>query len=144
MDKLQLVVTSSQALRLAEFLLETKTGFSFSPDGSQRWLAEPQCTTMMEALKLGMALKELRIEPENLGLESIKEFARERRSQARTGRRTNDNGHEKEIGGVTLDLSAPLDLKHEPENQEFQAHRETREAEEGLLFGLNGQDHDLN
>lgn len=141
MEKLQLVVTSSQALRLAEFLLETKTGFSFTPDASQRWVAEPRCTTMIEALKLGMALKELRIEPENLGLESIKEFAREKRSQARTGRRTTDNGHEKEIGGVTLDLSVPLDLKHEAENQEFQA---PREAGEGLLFGLNGQDHDLN
>lgn len=141
MEKLQLVVSSSQALRLAEFLLETKTGFSFTPEGSQRWVAEPQCATMMEALKLGMALKELRIEPENLGLDSIKEFAREKRSQGRSGRRSSDNGPDKEISGVTLDLSAPLELQNEAETPELRA---PREAEDGLLFGLNGRDHDMN
>lgn len=141
MEKLQLVITSSQALRLAEFLLETKTGFSFTPDAAQRWVAEPQCSTMMEALKLGMALKELRIEPENLGLGSIKEFVREKRSQARAVRRVSDNGSDKEISGVTLDLSAPLELKNESETSELTT---PHEAEDGLLFGLNGQDHDLN
>lgn len=141
MEKLNLVVSQSQALRLAEFLVESKTGFSFVPDASNRWVAEPQCATMMEALRLGMALKELRIEPENLKPFSTPDSAKEKRAQSRAGRRASDNEAAKEISGVTLDLSAPLDLNSDAESPGLKA---TRENEDGLLFGFNGHDHELN
>lgn len=140
MDKIQLVVNQGQAFRLTEFFIETKTGFSLHPDGSNRWVAEPECASLTDALRLGMALREMRIEPENLNIQPIKEIIREKKTQPRTPRKIQENNGLHEETAVALDLSQPLPSPEAPLENKFPENGQN----EGLLFGIQGQDNGLN
>lgn len=140
MEKVQLIITQSQALRLAEFLIETKTGFFIQPEGGGRWSVEPQCASMVEALKLGMALKELRIEPENLTLPVPKELIREKRQ---AGRVTKKNAELNNLSSfpVEIDISQPISIN--PESPSSHSQETDASGSEGFLFEMNGSSHPL-
>ncbi|MCS6981493.1 MAG: hypothetical protein N2110_09670 [Flavobacteriales bacterium] len=140
MEKVQLIITHSQALRLSEYLIESKTGFFILPKGNGRWCLEPQCASMIEALKLGMALKEMRIEPENLPLPVPKEVLREKRQAGRATRKVTETDHLTSFP-VEIDLSQPISIN--PESPSSHSAEPETSGNEGFLFEMNGSTHPL-